>query len=607
MFRSFFAIALAFFGATTQGATLNEILQKHSEALGGWEKLSKVTSAVVKAETELGGMAGTSTTYYKAPDKFRIDLNLPIMNYTQACAGDDCWMRDQAGLVHSLGGDLKGLVVTQMALDRGSYLRPDKFDGTVTLLDSTITVGSANCYEIKIAPNGGSPAMMAIDTASFLTKRVMLVTDMAVVYSFPDDYRPVEGLMMPYKSTEMTDAGITSGVSRVQEIKFNVPVADSLFSPGAKAGPGIAAADVVVPFELYRNHIYFNAEVPGQGTLRFIFDSGAGGVGLNKDLVERLKLKKLGEVEARGVGGADVSEVYQLDSLNIADLGLSDVPVYAMDLAPLEAAGTKRIDGIIGYELLSRYAITVDYEHFRLVIHRAANPATSEWGNECRLNLDFRLPYIDARINEAVIGRFRLDTGSGSTIDFNSPFVERNKLLAEDRSGYHPVMAFGIGGGSAGLIGQLSTLEICDYRIDSVMVNYSTSETGIFAGAQTAGNIGAGILKRFIVTFDYPNEVVYFQPVSRFNQLNRIRNMAGLELKRDGDRMLVADILPGRSADKLLISGDRIIAIGGEKADGMPIERANQLLTGARDAKVMMEVLRDGKKISVELMLDSLY
>ena len=61
-------------------------------------------------------------------------------------------------------------------------------------------------------------------------------------------------------------------------------------------------------------------------------------------------------------------------------------------------------------------------------------------------------------------------------------------------------------------------------------------------------NIGAGILKRFIVTFDYPNEVVYFQPVSRFNQLNRIRNMAGLELKRDGDGMLVADILPGRSA-----------------------------------------------------------
>ncbi|MGB5106784.1 MAG: PDZ domain-containing protein, partial [Candidatus Zixiibacteriota bacterium] len=165
----------------------------------------------------------------------------------------------------------------------------------------------------------------------------------------------------------------------------------------------------------------------------------------------------------------------------------------------------------------------------------------------------------------------------------------------------------GIGGGSAGLIGQLASLEICDYRIDSVMVNYSTAESGIFAGAQTAGNIGAGILKRFIVTFDYPNETVYFKPVSHFDQLNRIRNMAGLALERSGDTIVVAEILPGRSADKLLIAGDRVVSIAGEAADAMTVERANRLLTGARDSKVMLEILRDGKKINVELMLDSLY
>ncbi|MGB5107178.1 MAG: retropepsin-like aspartic protease, partial [Candidatus Zixiibacteriota bacterium] len=443
MLKSILALILTVFGASTHAATLAEILDKHAEVMGGWEKISKVTSAVVKAETELGGMKGTTVTYFKAPDMFRVDLNIPIMNYTQACAGDNCWIRDQLGLVHSLGGDLKGLVVTQMALDRGTYLRPDRFDGAVTLLDSNIDVSGADCYQIEIAPTGGSPALLAIDASSYLIKRVKLITDMAVVYSYPDDYRLVDGLMMPYKSTEATDAGIVSGVNTIQEIEFNVALPDSLFVPGEPAVLNLSGVDVVVPFELYRNHIYFDAEVPGQGTLRFIFDSGAGGVGLNSDLVEKLSLKKLGEVEARGVGGADVSQVYQLDSLNIGGLEIGGVPVYAMDLAPLQAAGTKRIDGIIGYELLSRYAITVDYEHQYLIIRRNAQPQKEEWGSECRLNLDFRLPYIDARINESVIGRFRLDTGSGSTIDFNSPFVERNNLLAEDRSGYHQVMAFG--------------------------------------------------------------------------------------------------------------------------------------------------------------------
>ena len=606
--RSILALLLTLLGVSAQAESLTEILRKHAEAMGGAERLAAVKSAVVTTEAELGGMKGTSTTYFKAPDKFRIDLSLPIMSYTQACDGDNCWLQDQQGLIHSLGSDLKGLVVTQMALDRATYLNPAKFDGKVILLDSTISLKGHECYQIEVTPSQGTPALLAIDKADYLVKRVKLNTDMAVVFSYPDDYRLVEGMMIPFLSTEVTDAGIMSAINHVQSVEFNIAVADSLFEMRTKnAGPHADEVSVVVPFELYRNHIYFTVVIPGQDPLRFIFDSGAGGVGLNKDLVEKLKLKKLGDVEARGVGGADVSEVYQLDSLRILDLAVSNVPVYAMDLAPLQAAGTQRIDGIIGYELLSRYPITVDYENSNLIIHRDGGKERDQWGEECRLSLDFRLPYIDARVNESVIGRFRLDTGSGSTIDFNSPFVTRNNLIVGDTSDYHPVMAVGIGGGSAGLIGEISSLELCEYRLDSVLVNFSTSSAGIFAGEQTAGNIGAGVLKRFVVTFDYPGEAVYFKPVSNFNQFNRVRNMAGIEIAQKGDRLIVVSVVRGRSAEGLLKSGDRIVSIGGKPATGMNVAQANHLLVGARNSHVYVEVERNDETISAELILDSLY
>lgn len=606
--NSIITVFLTLLATTAHGDALEEILSRHAGAMGGVKALTSIRSAVVIAETEVGGMKGTTVTYYQAPDKFRIDLSLPIVSYTQACNGDKCWLRDQQGLTHSLSGDLKGLVVTQMALDRGTYMTPATFDGTITLSDSTATIEGTSCYQLEITPAGGTAATVAIDAQTYLIKRVKVITDLATVYSYPSDYRQVDGVMIPFRSTEATDAGIIAGTNIITSAKLNVDLPDSLFELAENAhSASVNSQSVTVPFDLYRNHIYFNADVPGQGTLRFIFDSGAGGVGLNRDLVEKFKLNRLGQVEARGVGGADVSEVYQLDSLNIAELSLSALPVYAMDLSPLQAAGTKRIDGIIGYDLLSRFAITVNYEDSTLIIHRSSEIDRSGWGSECRLNLDFRLPYIDARVNDAIIGRFRLDTGSGSTIDFNSPFVERNQLLSADHSEYHSVTAVGIGGGSTGLIGQLSALELCDYRIDSVLVNYSTSETGIFSGAQTAGNIGAGILKRFIVTFDYPEEAVYFKPITDFNRINRIHNMAGFAMKKSGETLVVTEILPGRYAAETMKIGDRITAINGRSAAALTVAQADAALIGERNSSVVIDILRGNEKISIDLMLDSLY
>ncbi len=606
--RAIIAAFLTFIGASAQSATLDDILKKHAEAMGGLENLAAIKSAVVKSETEVGGMKGTTVTFYKSPDKIRVDLVLPIMTYTQVCNGDDCWLRDQMGLTHSMTGDLKGLVVTQLVLDRGTYMTPSKFDGVIELLIDDVEVEGKSCYQVKISPKGGTDATVAISKESYLIQRVKLITDMATVFAYPADYRLVDGIMVAHRTTEATDAGIVAGVNRVKSVEFNTNIADSVFELSDRTAANLGgAAEVVVPFELYRNHIYFDANVPGHGTMRFIFDSGAGGTALNADLVERLKLEHLGQVEARGVGGADVSEVYQLDSLHIGDLSLSDLPVYAMDLSPLQAAGTKRIDGIVGYDLLSRFAITVDYEDSNLIIHRDSKVDRSGWGSECRLNLDFRLPYIDARINDGIIGRFRLDTGSGATVDFNSPFVERNNLLAEDRSQYHQVTAVGIGGGSSGLIGELPALELCDYRIDSVLVNYSTSESGIFAGAQTAGNIGAGVLKRFIVTFDYPTESIYFKPTDQFDRLSTIRNMAGIVLAKSEDAIIVSDVIQGRPGDGLIQVGDRIAAIEGRSTDGMSVAEINSALIGGKYSRVIIDILRGKEKINVELILDSLY
>jgi hypothetical protein len=59
--------------------------------------------------------------------------------------------------------------------------------------------------------------------------------------------------------------GIRGRVSTVTDVKVNITLADSLFAPAAFAdgnwGLPADVDSVVVPFELWRNHIYISASI----------------------------------------------------------------------------------------------------------------------------------------------------------------------------------------------------------------------------------------------------------------------------------------------------------------------------------------------------------
>lgn len=72
--------------------SLQKLLEKQAVALGGWQRLGSVKSYVIRTNLETGGMKGNAVSYFKAPDKIRTDLSLPIVRYIQGCKGVDCWL-----------------------------------------------------------------------------------------------------------------------------------------------------------------------------------------------------------------------------------------------------------------------------------------------------------------------------------------------------------------------------------------------------------------------------------------------------------------------------------------------------------------------------------
>lgn len=151
---------LLVFPFRVQGTDLKTILDGHAAALGGREQIEAVVTVEIVSRVEIGGMTGTARTYYKSPDKFRTELELPIMGYTSICSGDDCWMIDNRGLVSSLGHELKRLIKTQMTFERALYLSPDLFDGKIAYSGTADSGDVGSFHLVEVTPTGGATATM---------------------------------------------------------------------------------------------------------------------------------------------------------------------------------------------------------------------------------------------------------------------------------------------------------------------------------------------------------------------------------------------------------------------------------------------------------------
>jgi S1-C subfamily serine protease len=120
-----------------------------------------------------------------------------------------------------------------------------------------------------------------------------------------------------------------------------------------------------------------------------------------------------------------------------------------------------------------------------------------------------------------------------------------------------------------------------------VVASFSTQDKGAFAGDDYQGNIGAGILKRFVVTFDYEHQIVYLkalpEPVADVGTYDR----AGMWFNRAPDGFEVVDVTKNSPAEAAGIkAGDHIVAVDGKPAAETPVYELRRRLRNAAPGTV---------------------
>jgi predicted aspartyl protease len=250
----------------------------------------------------------------------------------------------------------------------------------------------------------------------------------------------------------------------------------------------------------------------GSGPFEFALDTGAASPVFSPELTRRLSLPIDETRDAAGAGGRVRVGLARVDRFVVGEASRRDVPVIVTgEIDRIGAAIGSPLDGVIGYEFLRHFRLTVDYSRLMLRLEDGSS-AHLEDSTQHLAELPLRLAHpakplilVPTMINGTGPHPFALDTGA-------SVSVIAGDLAARLGVRMEPVPSMTGGGGAipsyTGLVRSLA-VEAAEVTHLPVAVADFLDGLSQAIGTELLGIIGYNYLREFRLTIDYPGAVLH--------------------------------------------------------------------------------------------------
>jgi hypothetical protein len=457
------------------------------------------------------------------------------------------------------------------------------------------------CDVITFKPKDSDPFEIWFDQITHQVARTVDLTGQQPQTTYFSDFREIDGLLIPFQTRVSIGDPRYDQKIYPQKIDLKSGIAAERFDPPKQVVDALVFAsgekESTTTFRLINNHIYLPVSLDGKPAENFIFDTGATNT-VGAELAKAAGIKTEGSLPGGGFGdNVAAFGLANIAQTEVAGTKLKDQVFMSFDLSSLAKVEGVSCDGLVGYEIARRAVVKIDYANSKLTIISPEAFHPPENAVKVPFKFNNHIPMVEAEI-DGITGEFDVDTGNRGSLAIMRPFAEKNRLKEKYQATTEVVAGYGVGGPARGLLVRPHTLKIGTAVVNAPVGVIELGERGASAATQTAGNLGSGLLKRFTLTLDYPNQVLYLEPNANFSSLD-VFDRSGLWVMNDAHGICeVKDVVKdGPAAKAGLQAGDHILAVDGSKLSSAQLADFREKLKQAPGTQIILQIQgKDGQR-----------
>lgn len=593
--RGLFILAIA---VTAQALTTDEVLEKTRTALGGVAALKALPGLETLGNVHMDQMSGTTHSLWFGGNRLNTEIDLGVIVLHMGMDSTGPWMVDFNGGVAQAGGD-QAIDIAVGCLMTGWYcFRPDS--GTEWKYVGDDKDGNP-CLEMKLPIGDGYVSELVIDGKTWLPKTLIAKQGMNATLTEYGDYRKVAGVFAPFAFKDTQGSHITqheiisiTTFAAWDDSNHSRPVNQEIFT--------MTGDKTEWPIKMMGNYMMVEGTINGEGPYTFFVDTGASNSVIDLAVADKVGLKQEGGMQGEAIGG-DVQVTFgKVKELTIAGITFKNNTAAIIDL--MSNVGkyfpSITLGGIIGYDLLGRFAIELHYDSSQLILYRPGKFEPQAGMKMIPMEISEGIISIKGKLEGKDI-TMMVDTGNSSSLHISSQYVEKEKLLENRKT------AMGWWGGAAGMeegrIGRVKSLEIAGFEMKDIICEFSTTEAGVLGNTNDDANLGGEILSRFVIVFDFPGNRMGLLPLATVTKNDEPERMGMMTAPQVGGIAILKLDPDGSAAKGGLQVGDFIAGVDGTNLLDVDLFEIRSLFRQPAGTVLKLKVRRGEQELEIPVTL----
>lgn len=497
---------------------LEALVNKVFLAYGGKEALAKMSSnSLATGEQKiLNDQSGqVRSTRYRSIRKgggLRLDLENEGGWTSTVYDGLRAW-KMEGKIVRDLTPDETGLLSKEPDREPGVLTHYGEPNYSFKLRGSTLYKAMpVNAIEVSRA--GNPPTTIFIDKKNYLVIAISYpAVDLenknpATISIDYEEYRPSGGTLIPFKIVQsVNDTACTE--TDLQSVEFGSINDDDAFRRPDRPNEVRLEKPLTVPMLYSHKELLVKARINNGEPMDFLFDTGANQTLIDRRVAAENLLDKQAGLKMTAAAGPVFGQSTEIPRLQIGELSIPSVQAVIVDLSAHARQLGKPIAGVLGTNVLNRFAVTVDYGKSQITF-RDFSTFKAPTGGIIVPFTDRKGPVVKIQLNGKEDLQCLVDTGAA----FNNLPSPIGKKYQTGQAVHYTE-----GVGADGRTVKLGTVQIGTVKIGTAVVRDASftyyadidpSKKGVVTGSNV-GILGNPFWQNFNVTFDYRMRQIILQ------------------------------------------------------------------------------------------------